>query len=332
MYKYKRYIAFLFGFTMLGYSSGNLLAKCWLFNGADAPNQSFTLPPVISAERNVSLGGVMASIEGRLRSEGWNCPVGSSTYYGAKFTGNPIKVSGLDSVWSTGVVGVGVRIKYGSYSVPWQNVYTRYSEAYQTSTPRLVRVEFIRTTESEVGSGVINFNYEMEAKTHESPPLLLSRLTLSGSTKFVNNMGYSSCEPVSSLTNVVMGDVDARDVELGDTKETSFHVDIRCFGAKPSTPPPVNITFSGASSWTASGLLGIKEETGAASGVAIALSDKYDNKINFSPAITKTNWLKSDQTAEIYRFSGKAKYVKSGTSAVRSGMANASITYVISYL
>lgn len=331
MYKY--YIAHFFGFIMLGYSSGNLLAQCAFINAGPSPSHNITLPSIISAEKNVGVGEVMASIEYKLQGKSWNCPVLSRTTYGAKFkSGNPSNVPDLPDLWSTGVAGVGMRITFGHKPVPWTQEYIRWTENFYPGAPALFRFELIRTTASEVGSGVINLNHVIEIKTQESSPLLLSQLTLSGSTKFVNNMGYSSCEPVSSLTNVVMSDVDTGDMELGNTKETNFNIDISCFGAKPNTPPPVNIIFSGASSWIASGLLGIKEEPGAASGVAIALNDKNGNKISFSPAVTKTDWLRSDQTAEIYRFSGKVKYVKSGTSGIKPGKANASVTYVISHL
>lgn len=319
------------GLLMLGYSTG-AYSNCWQ---SSTPYNVYNLPSTIKVDKIAPVGGLIARVENfNLTGGTWRCDQWYTANVKVDFvSGAPAYVPGFSNVRSTGIPGVGMRVWFGrrldgDALLPASWFIKSSTSDGHFNKPYMVRVDFIRTG-TEVGSGTISMNASIDAWT-VSPYLRLSVLDLRANTQFINEMIYSSCEPVTAVTNVSMGEVDIGDVESGTAQEADFQIDIRCMGAKPSTPPPVKVTFS-RSSGSEPGLLGIQEGAGAASGVAIALTDKDGNKVMFSPTATSTTWLRSDQTAEIYRFSGKAKYVKTG-SAVTPGKANGNLTYVINYL
>ncbi|MCR3765169.1 fimbrial protein [Pseudomonas aeruginosa] len=196
--------------------------------------------------------------------------------------------------------------------------------------PNYMAIEFIRTG-MEVGRGTVApFDLATEFYLGTTP---MTHIPITGSslrTTLVQNIYFTSCHNPYSDPTVDMGRPYAALVKQGQVEERPFSLTIRCDGMNATTKPPVKIYFEGNA--VRDGLLRLSDEgqAGVAKGVAIEL--KNDNGVALPFAKERAvslAWRNSAPDAEIYGFSGKAKYVATGE--VIPGKADATLSYVLEY-
>ncbi|PMY59823.1 fimbriae assembly protein [Pseudomonas sp. FW305-25] len=196
--------------------------------------------------------------------------------------------------------------------------------------PTAIHVEYVRT-EIAVGSGKVPTNFTINFLIPDGLTPNPVTYTSSGFTNLENNFYFSTCEAREPSMTVQMGQVPISNIKSGAAPEKPFALDIRCRGIRPEKPVPVKIYFEGNS--TGPGMLNLTGagQTSVAQGVAIELKNDKGTKLPFDkPGAVSLDWQYSETDAEVYRFAGSARYTPSG-GEIKSGKANATMTYVLDY-
>ncbi|AZD00632.1 Pilin (type 1 fimbria component protein) [Pseudomonas chlororaphis] len=160
-----------------------------------------------------------------------------------------------------------------------------------------------------------------------------ARLTVrsQGTTELVNDIFFAGCESVGAAVNVQMGKQTIDNLKKGSVKEVPFNFDVRCEGLKSDTKVPVKVYFEGNSQ--ADGLLKLINlgQPGVASGVGISLVNDKGVKLPFDISRSiALDWNREIAEGSIYRFSGSAKYVPTG-SEIKPGKGDATMSFVLNY-
>ncbi|MGY3256086.1 fimbrial protein [Pseudomonas chlororaphis] len=253
-----------------------------------------------------------------------------------KIGGFGLESTGRPGVYKTAVKGVGLRLGASTnYSAaepdifpPWQYITKKDGELVYA--PKAFFVDFIRL-ESEVGVGAEvpikfpgRFGYGMEYSD-------ITYNSLVSTTKVVNGVYFTSCKGGGAAVNVQMGKEAISNVKSGFTNEKNFNFNVSCTGVKSGSSFPVKIYFEGNSPEDGVLRLSGEGQSGNASGIGISLVNNQGEKLPFDRKRSiKTDWIRTEGNSEVYKFSGKAKYILTG-GATNPGQANATMTYVLDY-
>ncbi|KUZ45670.1 hypothetical protein WI33_27085 [Burkholderia ubonensis] len=286
--------------------------------------KTITLPANISIKA-AKIGEVLATNRYTLWTENVQFRCTESTKMTVAFNGG-LELSSYPKVYKTAIKGIGIRV---GFHLDTSGAYVYYAP-YSWSTsggyaPQAVIVDLVRI-DTGVGSGTLSTNFNMTL----SGGGITYTLKSTGSTTVKNDVMFSGCSAVDAVVNVKMGQETTDRLRLGQAAERPFNFDVRCEGLKTTTLP-VKVYFAGDSS--TDGLLALSGAgaSGMASGIGISLVNDKGVKLPFdSSRSIKIDHFRSDVGGEIYRFSGVAKYVLT-TGEVKSGKADATMTYVIEY-
>ncbi|MBV6221830.1 fimbrial protein [Pseudomonas aeruginosa] len=325
----------LLAITLVGTLAGSHLAfaaGACSWSSSNIPS-SIAVPPLAASTSlsSAPIGQVMAQQSIQLTP--WNYGFSCTDKWGMTLSVSGLEPSGIPNVYKTSVEGIGVRIGFDTPgSANWGGVkYPPFElpKASLSGFPRYLILDFIRTGYA-VGKGPISFSFSSDFWGTDLAPTV-STVGTSLTTNLTNNVYFSACEAqVKSLT-VPMGKVAAYNVRTGVTQAQNFDLSVYCKGWRPAQPAPVKIYFEGST--TTDGLL---KFTGAgqsqvASGAAIELTDSNGARLPFTASkALNLDWQYSQPDAEVYHFSGKARYVPSG-GEVRPGKADAVVSYVLVY-
>ncbi|HFS0483555.1 TPA: fimbrial protein [Pseudomonas aeruginosa] len=295
--------------------------------------------PAITTLKYAPVGGVMASyeVEAGRYSGGWAwC---SKSQWGMTEVATSLTSAGTKGLYDSGVPGVGIRIGHlskGGWYDPRFPPFTLTGLSSATLLfPRFVKIEFVRT-DLGVGKGDMPaFSYKTNffIDTSYTTPMR-AVYTIEGTglkTKLEHNAFFSTCYTPKSNTEINMGRPAAEQVKRGSVQDVPFALDVVCEGLNPTVKPPVKVYFEGNS--VRDGLLNVNGlgQTGVAKGVAISLSNDNNVALPFSKAkAVALDWQSSGPGIEMYRLSGKARYVTTGAE-VAAGKADATLTYVLEY-
>lgn len=127
-----------------------------------------------------------------------------------------------------------------------------------------------------------------------------------------------------------MGKIPISNIKTGNALQKPFTFEVNCYGLQPTTPIPVKIYFAGNTQ--ADGMLKLADgNQSVAKGVGIALVNDKGVKLPFSKDRSiKLDWQRSDPSAEVYRFSGNARYAPVG-GEMKPGRGDATMSLVIDY-
>lgn len=138
-----------------------------------------------------------------------------------------------------------------------------------------------------------------------------------------------SCEPAQRQKIVSMGNVSPEAVRNGNAPVKTFTIDVNCIGHPGAGAGSVRMYFLGDS--TSHGLLNLDQLQGAAKGVALRMRNQDDSDLRFGPGYMQPIPLQHGEGhLAVYAYTGSAQYEKT-TNNISSGVANASLTYVIEY-
>lgn len=248
--------------------------------------------------------------------------------FGLESTGRP-------GVYKTAVKGVGLRLgASANYSAsepdifaPWQYVTRKDDEIVYG--PKAFFVDFIRL-ESEVGVGA-EVPMSFMGNFGESTYVSANYRSFTSTTGVVNDIYFRSCKGAGAAVNVQMGKEAISNVKSGFSNEKPFSFSVSCTGVKSGSSFPVNIYFEGNSPEDGVLRLSGEGQSGNASGIGISLVNNQGEKLPFDRKRSiKTDWIRTEGNSEVYKFSGKAKYILTG-GATNPGQANATMTYVLDY-
>ncbi|MCO6055965.1 fimbrial protein [Pseudomonas sp. MOB-449] len=139
----------------------------------------------------------------------------------------------------------------------------------------------------------------------------------------------TSCAPAQQQKTVSMGNVSPDAVRNGNAPIKTFTIDVNCIGSTGSGAGSVRMYFLGDS--TSPGLLSLDQLPGAAKGIALRLRNQDNSLLQFGPSYMQPIPLqRGGGYLAVYTYTGTAQYEKT-TDNVSSGVANASLTYVIEY-
>lgn len=313
-----------------------LSACTWGSNGAPKNDTyQINVPSSLTISR-VPVGGILASHSQKVGlNDSMRCYTGEKMATMTLDIG--LQASKIPNVYETGVPGIGIRVlasrtapasREDYYNFPGQFLFddlTRY-------LPTMIYVDYVRT-EIAVGSGQVPATFTARFILPSNSGLTPSTLTYTstGSTKLENNVFFSSCESQEPTKIVPMGKVATSNIKSGTALEQRYTFEVRCRGMKPATPLPMKIYFEGNTD--ANGMLNLTSagQAGVAQGVAIELKDDKGTKLPFNkPDAINMDWQRSEVDAEVYRFSGSARYTASG-GEIKPGKADATMTYVLDY-
>ncbi|WP_261792992.1 fimbrial protein [Pseudomonas chlororaphis] len=201
--------------------------------------------------------------------------------------------------------------------------------------PNILSVEFVRTAMG-VGKGDMPpFNYQTSFfidTTYTTPTR--ATFNIQGTnlkTKLEHNAFFTSCFTPKTDTVVTMGRPAVAQISRGSVVDHPFALDVVCEGLNPTTKPPVKVYFEGNS--VRDGLLNLNGagQQGVAKGVGISLTTDSGAPLPFSKAkAVALDWQASGPGNEMYRFSGKARYIATG-GEISVGRADATLTYILEY-
>ncbi|MDH4873411.1 fimbrial protein [Pseudomonas sp. BN515] len=302
------------------------------------PSTSFTLElpdPVLLIDERVPVGGTM--LTRALRSDAGSfmgvitCTIAPNSQKYALYRAK--LVAGYSNVFESGIEGIGLRIySYGSTGGSNSSGYvpSHDNNGYGAYRPRnSFQLELVRVGQ-RVGSGTILLDFGISLSSSAYTGGTWSRLTWrgAGSATVINEAMYASCEPAKPVDTVDMGEVLGKDLRAGRAPVKSFSFDVRCKGLKRPNHL-VRAYFEGKSPGT--GLLNIQTGADQASGVALALKDAQDNPLQFSSGRTyPLGLIGEDAEGHLYRFEGSAQYVRTD-APLKTGKADAALTYVLDY-
>ncbi|MGE7959005.1 fimbrial protein [Pseudomonas sp. NPDC089530] len=314
-----------------------LSACTWTYERAPQSTYQINAPSSLTVSR-VPIGGILASFSQRVGlQEGIQCPRGNILNTTIDIGFPP---SAIPNVYQTSVPGIGIRViasrinaggKGAVYNFPGQLVIDGAS-VRSPYLPTYIYVEFVRT-EVAVGSGEIPVNFTAEFASPSDSGLTPSTVTYvsTGTTNLDNNFFFSSCESQEPTKTVPMGKIAISNIQSGAALEQRYTFEVRCRGMRPTKPAPMKVYFEGNS--TAAGMLNLTGagQPGVAKGVVIEVKDDKGSKLPFNkPGAISLDWQRSEVDAEIYRFSGVARYTASG-GEIKAGKADATMTYVLDY-
>ncbi|KVZ49572.1 hypothetical protein WL18_05305 [Burkholderia ubonensis] len=286
--------------------------------------KTITLPANISIKA-AKIGEVLATNTYKLwnTDESYWCTV--NTEMTVAFNGG-LELSSYPKVYKTAIKGIGIKVGFQLNPSGTTVYYAPYSWTTTSGySPQSIVVELVRI-DTGVGSGTLSTNFNVTL----SGGGMVYTIKSTGSTTVKNDVMFSGCSAVDAVVNVKMGQETTDRLRLGQVAERPFNFDVRCEGLK-STTLPVKVYFAGDSS--TDGLLALSGAgaSGMASGIGISLVNDKGVKLPFDRSRSITiDHFRSDVGGEIYRFSGVAKYVLT-TGEVKSGKADATMTYVIEY-
>ncbi|HEP9717992.1 TPA: fimbrial protein [Pseudomonas aeruginosa] len=308
-------------------------------NGSPANPSIIASLPAITTLQYAPVGGVMAfyEVEAGRRSGGWAwC---NKAQWGMTEVVTSLTSRGSPGLYESGVPGVGIRIGHLSKEGWYNPLFPPFTNGRITSAvlyfPRVVKIEFVRT-DIGVGKGEMPpFNYKTNFfidTNYTTPARALYAIEGTGlKTRLEHNAFFSTCYTPKSNTEINMGRPAAEQVKRGSVQDVPFALDVVCEGLNPTVKPPVKVYFEGNS--VRDGLLNVNGlgQTGVAKGVAISLSNDKNVALPFSKAkALALDWQSSGPGIEMYRLSGKARYVTTGAE-VAAGKADATLTYVLEY-
>lgn len=308
-------------------------ATCrWHEDGAPRGYNSVTVPAQLTMSA-APIGGTLASFDSNkipIVGSVW-CAKGDVLQAALDIKG--LEPSGIPNVYQTGVEGVGIRIsgmiRNDVRWLPPQNT-TIDNDIYAYHPhSQYIRVEYIRTGVA-VGGGEVPSAFVVKHIIPGVSPITFESTT--PTTKLVNNIYFTSCESQNKTLNIAMGKQHASHIRANNAAEKAFSFMVRCQGLKPKNPAPVKIYFEGDA--PADGQLNISQagHPGVASGVHISLTTSDGIKLPFAKAnAIDLRWLRSETTAEVYEFSGVARYANSNNGDIKPGRADATMTYVLDY-
>ncbi|AMS13483.1 fimbrial protein [Pseudomonas chlororaphis] len=262
------------------------------------------------------------------KSGDMKCNDGRMTYVNITTT-TSLTPSTLPTVYETGIKGVGVKFCLPLSGETTYCTPTSMGAYYgRFKAPHFMEVVFVRTG-SDVASGNIPMVFNMNWVVQDSNISLVARSQ--GATELVNDVFFAGCESVGAAVNVQMGKQTIANITRGSVREVPFNFDVRCEGLKPDTKVPVKVYFEGNSQ--ADGMLKLANlgQAGVASGVGISLVSDKGVKLPF--AISRSialDWNREIAEGSIYRFSGSAKYVPTG-SEIKPGKGDATMSFVLNY-
>ncbi|AJO77391.1 fimbrial protein [Pseudomonas sp. MRSN 12121] len=314
--------------------SGEVFAACTWIDGTPVSLRDISVPSQLTITAS-PVGGEIAKYSQAL----WPITANSRCKEDSKFSQSietALRPASQAQVYETGVAGVGVKfciaeayMGVSSYCLPQLSY---YSPEYPIPIPKYMNVIFVRTGRN-VASGDILLDFKSLWQHEENNPNGKNMLTIQsqGKTKLVNDVMFAGCESIGAVVNVPMGKQVIQNIKTGNTKEVPFIFDVRCSGLPANTTAPVKVYFEGAS--LADGLLKLSNQgqSGVASGVGISLVNDKGVKLPFDIARSvQLDWNRSMADGEIYRFSGKAKYVPT-TGTMTAGKADATMNFVLNY-
>jgi type 1 fimbria pilin len=315
--------------------AGPALSSCsWILSTPQSSTYQINVPASLTVNR-AAIGGVLASYYQTVGSGGGiSCTTGDIMNMTID---NGLQPSAIPNVYQTGVPGIGIRVFASrttnvnldaTYSVPGQYVFNLASPYLPTA----IFVQYVRT-EVVVGSGQVPATFTAKLILPSNSGLTPSTISYvsSGFTTLKNNVYFSSCESQEPTKTVPMGKVAISNIKSGPALEQRYTFEVRCRGMQPTTPAPMKIYFEGNSN--ANGMLNLTGagQTGVAQGVAIELKNDKGTKLPFNkPGAINLDWQRSEVDAEVYRFSGTARYAASSRE-IKAGRADATMTYVLDY-
>ncbi len=296
------------------------------------PYYSVVVPPSITMNPT-PIGGVLASFSGGgARAGVVNCDRFDKLEATLDIKG--LEPAGIKDVYKTNVEGVGIRITgYANSRLAWtppqQTIV--YNEPRYYASPTSIKVEYIRTG-FVVGSGKVNSDFRVLFKIPGTNPSTIEFASSAQSSELINETYFTSCESQARNLNVPMGRQNIKKISAATSPKKEFSFEVRCLGLKPNKPVPIKIYFEGDS--PADGQLNLSGagQDGVAGGVLIALATSKGKALPFNKAnAIDLEWLRSEATAEVYRFSGVAQYAPSQVGKLKPGRGDATMTYVLEY-
>ncbi|WP_119518402.1 fimbrial protein [Pseudomonas aeruginosa] len=337
--------ALLIILLLLGYGwTEHIQAACRLQFGRLPPNPaSIMMLPATTALGSVPIGGVMASYQvgvGNYAEPLWACYDDTMTFGMVPFTTTLKPIDPAQGLYESGVKGVGIRFKFGpswtgspwNAPVPLPFEYRTTSSLRNAMFPKQMQVEFIRT-EMDVGRGEVP-PFDLATTHYRSDSAGRFEIAVVGTqlkTTLTQNLYFTSCHNPGNDPVVSMGRPYAALIKQGQVEEHPFSLTIRCDGMNAATKPPVKIYFEGNAK--RDGLLRLSGDgqEHVAKGVGIELKNSKGVDLPFAKArALALTWQSSVPDAEIYSFSGKARYVATGGD-ITGGKADATLTYVLEY-
>ncbi|WP_185057567.1 fimbrial protein [Pseudomonas chlororaphis] len=331
---FKKMLSTLILVTTLAGTHSAFAACSWSY---PPPPAKITIPPLAGTTSlsPAPIGQAMASQKISFYSGGAEfhyCATGDK--WGMTLNASGLEPAGLPNVYKTNVEGVGIRIGFDKpLSGNWGGVeYPPFEyQTYPTIPipfPEQVTIDFIRTG-TAVGKGPISFNFSAQFQATGLTPINIVGTNLT--TEVANNIYFSACEAQVKSLIVPMGKVASANIRNGNTQAQNFNLNVYCKGLRPTQPAPVKIYFQGAT--TSDGLLKFNDagQSHVASGAAIELTNGKGTRLPFTPSkALNLDWQHSQPDAEVYHFSGQARYVPSG-GEVKAGKADAVVSYVLVY-
>ena len=237
-------------------------------------------------------------------------------------------VSGYADVYTTGIVGVGVRLRTTYYSRDFS-----IPGGFNLSNgPALINIpmneltyEFVRIHQ-RVDIGEFSMAFTVRYKIDD---WYAAYFHGSGVVKVETDNYFAGCSGLIKDIKVPMGSVWTGELS-GHAKTTAFDLGVRCIGLPRGSKLPVKAYFEGDSPGDGRlNLLGggatgavIELRTGLGAGTALPFSA--------GQAVNMT-WLRSDAEGELYTLPIKARYVQKPGVKVEPGKADAVLNYIIEY-
>nr|WP_295376359.1 fimbrial protein [Pseudoxanthomonas sp.] len=317
-------------FVSLLAASNTAFATCQ-WNGT-APQSSYNVPRLPStldiAKADIGQVLVRRPLFISMNSISWLCSAGEPFSFKANVDG---LVSNGAGIYATNVEGIGVRIGSSSdNSKPGfhADFEGRVGAPIIWPLNNYIWIEFIRTG-TAVGSGAVTLSFTAEWKYGGLAPVTYRYS--SSTTTLVNRIYFESCASAARSIDVPLGKATTSLIRQNAIPKKNFSFEVSCKSPEFTQKPAVKIYFEGK---TQNGLLALTGagDPGTATGVGIELTDDQGiNKLPFAKnSAINLSWLRRDPDAEVYRFSGHARYVPSG-GEVKAGAGDATLTYVLEY-